>query len=240
MTDSHNDEATNHGAHSHADGVQLADLDAFKRLPVSERVRIVNALMARTEAFLGAGFGDVSAVYDLQIIHTLNRVSPYKQRILQLLPSQAPTGAGGHTVIVDALVQPLTSQGILKEIVPDPSNCAFADEKTVSATAFPEAETDGRSASEVSLDRLESCSFTSANSASSHSAFRPVAWAAFAIILAMIISMARRWPRRFSMNSSLVRFLDKRTMDDGGWHGNVPPDSFTVRSPENANAGDAA
>lgn len=86
MTDSHNDEATNHGAHSHADGVQLADLDAFKRLPVSERVQIVNALMVRTEAFLGAGFGDVSAVYDLQIIHTLNRVSPYKQRILQLIP----------------------------------------------------------------------------------------------------------------------------------------------------------
>lgn len=143
----------------------------------------------------------------------------------QLNAVRAQTGAGGHTVTVHALMRPLTSQGILKEIVPDPSNCAFADEKTVSATAFPEAETAGRSASEVSLDMLESCSFTCASSASSHSAFRPVAWAVFAIILAIIISMARRCPRRFSIESSPFMFGSKRMMDDGGWCGNVPPNA---------------
>ncbi|GLH29533.1 hypothetical protein WSS15_21830 [Acetobacter pasteurianus] len=87
MTDSHE---TNHAAasgHRHADGVRSEDLDAFKILPVFERVQIVNTLMARAEVFLAAGFSDVSAAYDLQIIHTLNRLSPYKQRVLQLLPS---------------------------------------------------------------------------------------------------------------------------------------------------------
>lgn len=39
------------------------------------------------------------------------------------------TGAGGDTVIVHAVPQPLRSQGILNDIVPEPSSCAFAEEK---------------------------------------------------------------------------------------------------------------
>ncbi|ASL41278.1 hypothetical protein CBI36_13405 [Acetobacter oryzifermentans] len=122
------------------------------------------------------------------------------------------TGAGGDTVIVHAVPQPLRSQGILNDIVPEPSSCAFAEEKTVSATAFPATETAGRSASEFSQDILESCSLTSASSASSHSAFRPVVWAVFAIILAIIISIARRWPRKFSIESSF-HVVDAPMMD---------------------------
>lgn len=69
-----------------------------------------------------------------------------------------------------------------------------------------------RSASEFSQDILESCSLTSASSASSHSAFRPVVWAVFAIILAIIISIARRWPRKFSIESSF-HVVDAPMMD---------------------------
>lgn len=45
---------------------------------------------------------------------------------------------------------------------------------------------------------------------------------------------------RLHKRSSPFSGVNKQKMDDGGRHGNVSPDSFTVRSPENANAGDAA
>ncbi len=45
---------------------------------------------------------------------------------------------------------------------------------------------------------------------------------------------------RLHKRSSPFSGVNKQKMDDGGRHDNVSPDSFTVRSSENANAGDAA
>lgn len=43
-----------------------------------------------------------------------------------------------------------------------------------------------------------------------------------------------------TIESPFVRFFARRTMDDGGRHGNVPPGSCAVQSPKNMNAGVAA
>ncbi|BAU39164.1 hypothetical protein APT_02082 [Acetobacter pasteurianus NBRC 101655] len=43
----------------------------------------------------------------------------------------------------------------------------------------------------------------------------------------LLRSFGRKQWLRQTLNSSLVRFFARRTMDDGGRHGNVPPDSYS-------------
>lgn len=49
----------------------------------------------------------------------------------------------------------------------------------------------------------------------------------------------KQWLRQ-TLNSSLVRFFARRTMDDGGRHGNVPPDSYSFDFERKMNDGAAA
>lgn len=55
----------------------------------------------------------------------------------------------------------------------------------------------------------------------------------------LLRSFGRKQWLRQTLNSSLVRFFARRTMDDGGRHGNVPPDSYSFDFERKMNDGAA-